>query len=193
MIATPVAWEAVQPDGMRRAMSRFATGVAVVTAARGRELHGMTVNSLTSVSLDPPLLLVCLMTDARTTRTITETGRFNVSILDREGEQTCRTFAERGTDHYQRLAYEVDPSGLPVLSGTVADLRCEVSAAHEHGDHVVIVGAVLARREASPSSEPLVFYGGRYHELRGASAPAPAILSQSEPLEWEWNASALSW
>lgn len=192
MIEAPVAWETVESAGMRRTMSRFVTGVAVVTAARGSELHGMTVNSLTSVSLDPALLLVCLLTDARTTQAVRATGRFNVSILDRAGEEICRTFAERGADHYRRLKYELDPEGVPVLAGAVVDVRCEVAAEHVHGDHVVVVGALLATREPVAPSEPLVYYSGRFHALRSASGDARDIVSQTDPVEWEWHA-ALSW
>lgn len=193
MTGTQLAWEATHATGMRRAMGRLPTGVAVVTAARGDEMHGMTVNSLTSVSLQPPLLLVCLLTVARTTQVVVSTGRFNVSVLTCDGEDICRAFAEQGTDHYRTIRYELDPEGLPVVSGSLVDMRCEVEATHSHGDHLVIVGGVSFIRDAPPEATPLVYFDRRFHRLSGASTPAPMTLRTTEGVEWEWSSSALSW
>jgi flavin reductase (DIM6/NTAB) family NADH-FMN oxidoreductase RutF len=192
MIETAAIWEALDSAVMRRAMGRFVTGVAVVTAAEGPELHGMTVNSLTSVSLDPPSLLVCLMAEARTTRAVVKSRRFNVSILDRDGDEICRAFSCQGVDHYDELSYELDADGIPLVSDTMVDLRCAVSAVHEHGDHLIVVGAVDAVRMGS-STEPLVYYGGRFHDLqRSPNGQAPPLLS-SFGFEWEWRSSGHSW
>jgi flavin reductase (DIM6/NTAB) family NADH-FMN oxidoreductase RutF len=190
--AEPVMWDTAAKECMRRAMACFATGVAVVTAAHEGELHGMTVNSLTSVSLEPPLLLVCLMTHARTTAAIRAAGRFNVSILDCAGAKVCRRFAEQGADHYSQVEHELDPNGVPVMAGSLVNLRCDVVAAHPHSDHLVVVGAVQSIRESEPA-EPLVYFGGGFHRLCGDPKPSPEILRADEAVEWEWKASALAW
>jgi flavin reductase (DIM6/NTAB) family NADH-FMN oxidoreductase RutF len=171
---------------MRLAMSRFATGVAVVTVAEGDELHGMTVNSLTSVSLEPPLLIVCLMEDARTTAAILATRRFNLSILTREGEETCRRFARRGDDHYRGLSFERDVDGVPLLADALVHLRCSVTALHKEGDHLIAVARVLFARDPGGSGAPLVYFGGGFWELQGE----PPELFELDPA---WQAPALSW
>jgi flavin reductase (DIM6/NTAB) family NADH-FMN oxidoreductase RutF len=195
MIGAGVAraeWETAHKQRMREAMSCFATGVAVVTAAQGGQLHGMTVNSLTSVSLEPPLLLVSLMTEARTTAAILAGERFNLSILDCDGSQICGNFAEQGADHYSRVEYELDAAGVPVVSGCLVDFRCAVEAVHPHADHLIIVGSVLAVRRPNPGAEPLVYFGGRLHRgVEESEAAAPVLIDQT--WEWECNSSALSW
>jgi flavin reductase (DIM6/NTAB) family NADH-FMN oxidoreductase RutF len=194
-----VDWKHVDASEMRNCMGRFLTGVAVLTTADGTELHGMTVNSLTSVSLDPPLLLVCLMEDARTTSVVTATRRFNLSILGSENEEVCRRFAERGADHYRDLEYERDPEGIPLLAGAVVQLRCVLEDTHTHGDHVILVAGVEYARLPVPDPKPLAFFCGRFYELQPRAEeapelePVPQIFPPTESVEWAWNAPALSW
>ncbi|MFC9970957.1 flavin reductase family protein [Spirillospora sp. NPDC127200] len=163
---------AVDPLAMRRTMGRFATGVAVVTTTAGGVPHGMTVNSLTSVSLDPPLLLVCLTTGARTTEAVTGTGRFAVSILSARQEHLALRFARRGEDHFAGLEVTRGDHRVPVIPDAYAHLECRVERHFAAGDHHVVIGEVhkVCRRPG----EPLGFLGGRFSDIvdRGHE-PAP--------------------
>jgi flavin reductase (DIM6/NTAB) family NADH-FMN oxidoreductase RutF len=146
---------------MRRTMGHFATGVAVVTTmdAHGQP-HGMTVNSLTSVSLDPPMLLVCFNEGARTAVAAVDTGRFAVSVLAARQEPIARRFAGRGEDHFSGLPLTFGNHQVPVVPDALAHLECTVDRHLVAGDHVVVFGTV----ESACDREgfPLAFLGGRF-------------------------------
>lgn len=150
----------VDPMQLRRAMGHFTTGVAIVTAFADGEAHGMTVNSLTSVALDPPLVLVCLTTGARTTTAVEATGRFAISILSARQERIAARFARRGEQHFDGLPVAFGPLGTPVVPDALAQLECAVENPVPAGDHLVLIGRVL-RAEFRPG-EPLAFFGGRF-------------------------------
>lgn len=156
---------AVEPPAMRRAMGHFATGVAVVTTSHDGDPHGMTVNSLTSVSLDPPLLLVCLTTGARTTDAVLSAGRFVVNVLTARQEPIAMRFARRGEEHFAGLATDTPGTQhlVPTVPGALLHADCTVEQSLIAGDHVVIIGRVsaLCRNDATP----LAFYGGRFADL----------------------------
>ncbi|GAA1355985.1 flavin reductase family protein [Saccharothrix algeriensis] len=165
----------VDPLTMRRAMGRFATGVAVVTT-RGADgaPHGMTVNSLTSVSLEPPLLLVCLTTGARSTDAVVSAGRFAVSILSSRQEHLALRFARRGEDHFAGLDVTHGRHRVPVIPDAFAHLECDVERHFTAGDHVVVIGHV--RDACERDGEPLGFLRGRFSDvLDRGHAPAPWI------------------
>lgn len=153
----------VDPLTMRRTIGRFATGVAVVTTLDGQEPHGMTVNSLTSVSLDPPLLLVCLTTGARTTDAVVQAGRFVVNILSARQEAIALRFARRGADHFEGLEPTYGEHDVPVVPDALAHLECTVERQFEAGDHLVVFGRV--ERTCDRAGEPLAFLGGRFADL----------------------------
>lgn len=143
----------------REVMGGFATGVAVVTTAAGGELHGMTVNSLTAVSLDPLLALVCLTKDSRTAVAIADSGRFAINLLARDQRDLSNTFARRGEDHF--AAVDVDwVDGTPTIGGGLGHLLCRVFRIDDGGDHDIVLGAVT--QGVTRPGEPLVFYRGRY-------------------------------
>lgn len=151
----------VDPLTMRRTMGRFATGVAVITAlAPDGQPHGMTVNSLTSVSLDPPLLLVCFTNGARTATAVTTSGRFAVSILASRQEAIARRFASRGDDHFAGLPLTYGEHQIPVVPDALAHLECTVHEEFTAGDHVVVIGAV--ERTCDRDGHPLAFLNGRF-------------------------------
>jgi flavin reductase (DIM6/NTAB) family NADH-FMN oxidoreductase RutF len=164
MIATPVAWEAVQPDGMRRAMSRFATGVAVVTAARGRELHGMTVNSLTSVSLDPPLLLVSIARSLASFQHFKACKAFAVHLLGNDQREISRRFATRGENKWAGIAVQTGLQGLPLLPDRLGVFECALHATYDGGDHEILLGRIV-RYSVAPDIAPLVFFKGAYRSI----------------------------
>ncbi|MGH8995719.1 MAG: flavin reductase family protein [Acidimicrobiales bacterium] len=156
---------AVDTTGMREAMGRFATGVSVVTAlAEGGAPHGMTVNSLTSVSLDPPLILVSLMPAARTTAAVTASGRFAVSVLAARQETIARRFATPGDDHFVGLPLTYGDHRVPVVPDALAHVECTVNDAFDAGDHVIVLGAV--ERLCFRDGEPLAFFGGHFGDYR---------------------------
>lgn len=130
----------------------------------------MTVNSMTSVSLDPPLLLVCLARDARTTMAVGERGAFAISILHARQDVLANRFAQPGEDHFAGLEPRTDELGLPTVPGCAAVLSCSVETTYPGGDHVIVVGRVVGceRREASP----LIFLDGRYHAPSGPGRQA---------------------
>jgi flavin reductase (DIM6/NTAB) family NADH-FMN oxidoreductase RutF len=155
--------DVVDPSTMRRTMGRFATGVAVVTALDAGQPHGMTVNSLTSVSLDPPLLLVCLTTGARTTEAVVNAGRFAVNILGARQETIAMRFARRGADHFEGLSLRYGQHRVPVVPDALAHLECSVERDLQAGDHTVVIGHV--QQTCDRAGAALAFHSGRFGDL----------------------------
>jgi flavin reductase (DIM6/NTAB) family NADH-FMN oxidoreductase RutF len=151
----------------RQVMGRFATGVTVLTTGRDGAYRGMTVNAFSSVSLRPPLVLVCVARDARSHDVIGEAGAFAVNVLAEDQEALSRAFADPTSPANQSLAgvdYDVGESGLPLLRGCLAYAECRVVTSHLAGDHTIFLGAVEAARTARDAM-PLIFYGGAYRAL----------------------------
>jgi flavin reductase (DIM6/NTAB) family NADH-FMN oxidoreductase RutF len=148
----------------------FATGVAIVTTTDRGTPHGMTVNSLTSVSLDPLLLLVCLTSDSRTADAIAARRAFAVNVLGSHQSELSDRFAMPASDHFAHACYELDEEGLPLLRGAVAQIACGVRDLHASGDHVIVVGEV--ERASAHDGAPLIFHRGRYDELMGRGREA---------------------
>lgn len=153
----------VDPATMRTTMGRFATGVAVITTLADGEPHGMTVNSLTSVSLDPPLLLVCFTHGARSADAVTAAGRFVVNVLSTRQRSVALRFAERGEDHFAGLDLEYGEHRVPVVPHALAHLECDVDRVIGAGDHVIVLGAVVD--VCARDGDPLGFYGGRFSDV----------------------------
>jgi 3,4-dihydroxy-2-butanone 4-phosphate synthase len=152
---------------MRDVMGHFATGVSVITArdANGRPV-GTTANAISSVSLDPPLLLACLARDSETLRAIRETGRFSVNILAAEQRHHSDRFARKGEAvRSHEVEFEDHYSGVPVLPGALATIACEVEAIHPAGDHDIVIGDARHLHHREHGAEPLLFYRGSYSHL----------------------------
>lgn len=163
----------VTPDEFRAALGRFVSGVTVITVETPEEaVHGMTASAFCSVSLRPPLILVCIDHLAETYLHVRERGRFGVSVLKEEQEAISEFFAdpERNPDAAYRLgiAYHRMQSGTPVLQNVLANLDCVVTGAYEAGDHTIFVGEV--KEMALGEGAPLVYFRGRYG-LAGDSMP----------------------
>ena len=156
---------AVDPLEFRRAMGHFPTGVSILTTVHDGERHGMTANSITSVSLEPVLILVCLMREARTALAIQRAGRFAVNFLAENQEQMSRRFGIAGQDHFDGLEVDEDLSGLPLLPGCTAYLVCRVTDIVPAGDHDVVLAEVERAHERG--GNPLVFHLGGYKRLPG--------------------------
>lgn len=153
---------------LRSVLGRFATGVTVVAA--GRETPcGMTANAFTSVSLEPPLVLVCVDRSAAIYKTVLAAGSFTISMLSASQEHVARHFADhsrpRGADEFGAFGWTPGPStGAPILDGAVAWLECALTTSHEGGDHEIFIGSVLASGSGSADDHALVFYGGNFHQ-----------------------------
>ncbi|MCA1691609.1 MAG: flavin reductase family protein [Acidimicrobiales bacterium] len=145
----------------RQILGHFATGVTVVTALDGGTPVGLSVNSFTSVSLDPPLVAFCVARSSGTWPRIREAGRFCVNVLAENQEDVSRVFATRGPDKFQGIGWRPAPSGAPILAGVLAWVDCSLEAEYDGGDHVLVVGRVQ-ELELSTEGGPLIFYRGGY-------------------------------
>lgn len=151
----------LEPALMRRTMGRFATGVAVITTLDlDGTPHGMTVNSLTSVSLDPPLILVCFGRGARTADAVSRSGRFAASVLASRQEPIARRFASKGDNHFEGLRLNFGDHQVPVVPEALAHIECTVNLAFDAGDHLVVIGEV--QRACHQEGRPLAFLDGRF-------------------------------
>jgi 3-hydroxy-9,10-secoandrosta-1,3,5(10)-triene-9,17-dione monooxygenase reductase component len=145
----------------RAALGRFATGVAFVTATPAGEPAGLIVNSLASVSLDPPLVSFCPSRSSLTWSRMRRTRRFGVNVLGRVHESFARRATPAGADRFADLDWTLGPRGVPLLTDALATLECETVAEHPAGDHWIVVGRVEDARLA-PVNEPLVFFAGAF-------------------------------
>lgn len=155
-------------DTYRHAMGRLAKGVAVVTTHASGQYHALTADSVTSVSLEPVLLLVCVETDARFHDAVIESGVFGVSVLAADQRATATWFATPGRPlpgQMDRAPHVIAPSGVPLLDGALATLECSVRDVHPAGDHSIIVGAVETARLSGEPRAALVHFRGRYSAL----------------------------
>ncbi len=151
----------------RQALGSYPTGVAVITAvSEQRHLMGITVNSFTSVSLDPPMVLWCLDNKSDRYHTFTKAPGYTISVLGTSHEEVSSRLAKQGAHSLDGVALIETESGPPALADALAVFECANEAVHEGGDHAILVGRVLrfTRHEAGA---PLVFFRGRYGALAG--------------------------
>lgn len=153
---------------LRDALGCFATGVTVVTArtADGVPL-GLTANSFTSVSLDPPLLLVCIANSAGSAEALREAEHFAVNVLQIGQQPVSNLFASRSEDRFGGTGWSGGESGAPVLDGSLGSFECKRHAVHEGGDHFILVGEVV-RARFEPRRDPLLYFRGKYRRLHFA-------------------------
>jgi flavin reductase (DIM6/NTAB) family NADH-FMN oxidoreductase RutF len=146
----------------RRILGHFATGVTVVTSRAGESPCGLTVNSFGSVSLDPPLILICVEQNADSHACFEAAGFFVVNVLDAErGEALSRRFATWGVDDkFRGVAYRTEASGAPVLEDALAWLDCRIVNTVAAGDHTIFIGEVISGD--AHEGAPLVYYRGGY-------------------------------
>ncbi len=157
---------------LRSTLGRFATGVTIVSTASADGIHAMTANAFTSVSLEPPLVLVSVDNRTRMHRLLPGTGRYGVSVLAAEQERLAMHFAGRPMpDHEDLFGWECD---VPVVNDAIAHFVCDSYAQHPAGDHTLYIGQVRAFR--ARSGRPLVFHAGEFTGV----ANEPVITS------WGW-------
>jgi len=157
-----------QPDGLRAALRFWTTGVSIVAASHGDTTHGMTVNSFTSLSLDPPLVSVSLEKVTRTHQLVDETGAYAVTILSEEQRALSDRFAGRDSEHSRRFdgveTFTLE-TGSPILREGLAFFDCRVVSRHDAGTHTLFIGEVLACGQFSDSGQPLVYFNRGYRKI----------------------------
>jgi flavin reductase (DIM6/NTAB) family NADH-FMN oxidoreductase RutF len=173
---------AIAPDVFRRCVGEFATGVCVVCAESGAESAGMTLNSFTSVSLDPLLVLVSLGHGSRTLGVVRRSAAFSISVLGRNQRTVAIAFAARGGP-FPAGQVTRDHAGTLVVRGAVATMACAVRDHVAAGDHDLVVGEVGAITHGG--GEPLIFHRGRFGGLvTDALVPAGVPISLDEGAGW---------
>lgn len=145
----------------RQVLGHFPTGVVIVSTLAEGVPVGLSVNSFTAVSLEPPLVAFCAARRSRSWASIRAVGSFCVNVLAEDQEAVSRVFATPGADRFQGLGWALSPSGSPQLHGSLAWIDCTVEAVHPGGDHEICVGRVVALA-VEREDRPLVFYRGGY-------------------------------
>jgi len=163
----PGSSTAISDVAMRKMRSLFASGVTVVTTALENRLHGVTISAFTSVSLDPPLVLIVLANETATRDMIVESSIFAVNVLSDEQEFLSERFAARApivNEMFDGVSFHAGVTGAPILEKSLAWYDCRVEATHEGGDHTIFIG----RAEAvgiEQSRQPLIYFANRYRRL----------------------------
>ena len=151
---------------LREALGNFVTGVTVITTRNEGGLHGLTANSFSSVSLDPPLVLFSLSRTADCFDAFETAEFFAINILRSDQEALSNRFATKDIDKWTGVDWRPGLEDCPLLDGAIATFECRVTARHEGGDHVIYVGEVL-RFAQYPEGAPLAFFRGRYTGVAG--------------------------
>ena len=157
----------VDQETFRQALSRLAGGIVVVTASNAAgEPAGATATAVCSVSLDPPLVLVCLAGESSTRQVIADSGRYAINVLGHEHASRSRRFAGTGDGKFAGEEWTSGRLGCPLLPGSIAVCECQVEQTIEAGDHSVLIGRVIeAAAVESDSDLPLIWFRGRYARL----------------------------
>ena len=153
----------------RHVLGHFASGVTVITTTDAdTRPAGLTASAFTSVSLEPPLILVCVDHKSQTYPSLLERGRFAVNFLTADQQDVSRRFASTKLDKFEVLPYRMSDLGLPLLDGALAYLECTTVNTHVEGDHTIFVG--LVEKASAVDGEPLLYFRGKYDRLRGDHA-----------------------
>jgi flavin reductase (DIM6/NTAB) family NADH-FMN oxidoreductase RutF len=166
---TPKAVTQPKPDALRDALRFWTTGVTIVAARHNGDIHGMTVNSFTSLSLDPPLVSVSLEKVTRTHQFVNEARSFSVTVLSQGQQELSDRFAGRESeqsDRFEGLDTFIAETGSPILSKGLAFFDCRVTASHDAGTHTVFIGEVLVCGQLPNDGElPLVYFNRGYRKI----------------------------
>jgi flavin reductase (DIM6/NTAB) family NADH-FMN oxidoreductase RutF len=150
----------------RQIAGSFASGVTVVTTGGDGEYHGMTASAFSSLSLEPPLVLVCVDRTAATLPYLQASGAFNISILTDAQEQISRQFAAKDSpqSRLEDTDHHLGANGIPILDNCLAYFECRVVSQYDGGDHIIFVGEVTSGA-LGDSNEPLLYYRSAYRRL----------------------------
>ena len=148
----------------KEAMSHFASGVTIVTTEHDGTQYGMTVASFASLSLHPPLVMVCVAQKAKSHDAIHEAGLFGVSILEQSQADVSGRFASKADDKFAGITTRRGEHGMPLIDGAICTLECRVHSELSGGDHTIFVGEVLD--SSTSDGAPLVYYRSSYREIQ---------------------------
>ena len=155
---------AVSKDEFRKGLSRFASGVTVVTCKGESGCQGLTVSAFSSLSLDPPLVLICVHSSSSVHDGLKEGRFFAVNILAEDQEPISRVFASRIPDRFNGVSFRDGQTGAPLIEGALAFIECRVVHEYPGGDHTILVGQVES--SVMREGKPLLYFGGDYAQLR---------------------------
>ncbi len=154
----------VTPEEFRSALGHFASSVTVVTArCEDEKLRGITVSAFSSLSLDPPLILICIDTRASLHEYLKEGCYFAVNILAEDQELVSRRFASKDPERFNGVGYKEGIERTPLLDGALANIECRVTSAYPGGDHTIFVGEVVSTHIIE--HKPLLYFRGGYRQL----------------------------
>jgi flavin reductase (DIM6/NTAB) family NADH-FMN oxidoreductase RutF len=155
---------AIDPRELRNVMGNFATGVTIITTkdTTGKPF-GLTANAFSSLSLDPPLLLICVDKKVDCYACFEETKVFGVNFLSEDQDQLSTRFATKGIEKFEGVPYTLGKLGVALLDGAVAHLECKLVSAYEGGDHTIYIGEI--QNATVLSDRPLLFFRGKYYKL----------------------------
>ena len=155
----------VDPGTLRNVCGLFVTGVTVITSGVGERAVATTVNSFTSVSLTPPMVLFCLHKESRLQAAVAESGAYVVNFLAGQHGSLARSFAGRETASLRQVPHHPSETGVPVLSEALAFLSCRLADTFLGGDHMIFLGEVMSLGMPHPHHEPLIFFRGSLGSL----------------------------
>jgi len=159
----------IDSRSFRQLMGCFATGITVVTTKDANdEAVGLTVNSLTSVSLTPPLVLFCLDRQAKLYPVFKRSTHFGVSILSDDQEDISRHFADAHHNPRPKGLWDKSQANCPIIRQTLGWIACKKSATHKAGDHDIFIGEVVKLRKRADLCDPLLYFHGRYRRIGDA-------------------------
>jgi flavin reductase (DIM6/NTAB) family NADH-FMN oxidoreductase RutF len=157
----------IDPATFRSVLGRFASGVTVVTVRDSQQYdHGMTVSAFCSLSLDPPLVLVCIEKSASLHGVLASgniASQFAVNILESRQEEIARRFAEEHPNRFEGVGFSRGTTGAPIIEDCLAVIECEVQSRHPAGDHTIVIGSVI--NSSTSEGKPLLYYRGGYATL----------------------------
>lgn len=159
----------VTPDTFRIVMGQFCSGVTVVTAMGPTAPVGFTCQAFSSLSLDPPRIVLCVSRTSTSWPSIRSRGSFCVNVLAQQQHALSERFARSGGDKFRNVAWASSPDGAPRLAEATAWIDCQLHAEYDGGDHLVVIGDVSRLEAPTEPREPLLYYRGRYTRIADAS------------------------
>jgi 3-hydroxy-9,10-secoandrosta-1,3,5(10)-triene-9,17-dione monooxygenase reductase component len=153
----------------RNALGQFCTGVVIATGCVGGKPAGFAAQSFSSVSLDPPLVLLCPAKSSTSWPKLRQAGSFCINILAADQKPVCDVFAQSGIDKFAALPWRTGVTGSPILDGVLGYVDCDLHAEHDAGDHTLVLGRVREFRVLDSQGLPLLFFRGAYGHFEGVA------------------------
>lgn len=176
---------------LRDAFGQFVTGITVITATNDGAPVGFACQSFAALSIDPPMVLFCVMKTSNSWKGIKAAGRFCVNVLSEEQESVSSTFGRRGDDKFAEIDWSPSPLGSPVIDGSMAWIDCDIAEVVEGGDHWIVLGRVRNIGPTDLGDRPMLFYRGAYVRLEeDVVDPTPEqielenFITSSGPYTW---------